>query len=210
MGKVRLAIVDNLESKDLIPKRTDNSYHFLWIVDFPMFTRNDETDELETTHHPFTAPHPDDRHLLEERRDMEKIRSLSYDLVLNGNEIGGGSIRIHNAEMQKQVLNDILKIDHAHLKHLIEALESGCPPHGGIALGIDRLMAIICGTNSIRDVIAFPKGLDGKDHLSKAPCEISDEEKKLYFIETTTPTNKAATEAVVVDEKKSSEEIIPN
>ncbi|XP_037926871.1 aspartate--tRNA ligase, mitochondrial isoform X1 [Hermetia illucens] len=181
LGKVRLLYVEDLEKRDLIPKRKNNKYNFLWVVDFPMFTRSEsDPDVLESTHHPFTAPHEEDRELLKEKENLDQIRSQAYDLVLNGQEIGGGSIRIHDHEEQLFVLEDILKIPHEHLQHLLSALNSGCPPHGGIALGIDRLMSILCNTKSIRDVIAFPKGLNGKDHLSKAPVPISEEEKELY------------------------------
>jgi aspartyl-tRNA synthetase len=182
MGKVRIALHKDLEERGLVAELAKEENKLLWVVDFPMFTMNDETNELESTHHPFTAPHPEDKHLLTNEDSRILARSLAYDLVLNGQEIGGGSIRIHEANLQKFVLDDILKLDREHLKHMIEALQSGAPPHGGIALGIDRLMSIICNTNSIRDVIAFPKGLEGKDPLSKAPCEISDEEKKMYHI----------------------------
>lgn len=182
MGKVRLHVYSDLEERGLVAERSKEENKFLWVVDFPMFTMNDDTNELESTHHPFTAPHPEDKHLLADKDSRILARSLAYDLVLNGQEIGGGSIRIHEAKLQKYVLDDILKLDRQHLKHMIEALQSGAPPHGGIALGIDRLMSIICNTKSIRDVIAFPKGLEGKDPLSKAPCEISDEEKKMYHI----------------------------
>lgn len=191
------------------PKEADNRFEFLWVVDFPLFLRNEETGQLETAHHPFTAPHPDDMHFLESPNTFEQCRSLAYDLVLNGQEIGGGSIRIHSADLQRKVLNDILKLNSDHLVHLIEALESGCPPHGGIALGmvlsyffhfhepwlkkvikcfqyaitgLDRLISIMCKTNSIRDVIAFPKSAEGKDLLSNAPCGISAEELKLYHL----------------------------
>lgn len=156
--------------------------NFLWIVDFPLFTPEQKTGALETTHHPFTAPHPDDLSYLDDPKDYAKCRSLAYDLVLNGQEIGGGSIRIHDASLQWKILNDILRLDSVHLKHLLDALESGCPPHGGIALGIDRLLSIICKTNSIRDVIAFPKSFEGKDLLSKAPCPITPEDLKLYHL----------------------------
>lgn len=106
------------------------------MTDFPLFLRNEETGQLETAHHPFTAPHTNDMHLLESKDTLEECRSMAYDLVLNGQEIGGGSIRIHNANLQRKILDDILKINSDHLAHLIEALESGCPPHGGIALEI--------------------------------------------------------------------------
>ena len=174
MGKVRLHLYNDLEVRGLVAERSKEENKFLWVIDFPMFSLNDETNEMESTHHPFTAPHPEDKHLLTGEESRMFARSLAYDLVLNGQEIGGGSIRIHEAKLQKYVMDDILKLDRNHLQHMIDALQSGCPPHGGIALGIDRLMSIICNTNSIRDVIAFPKALDGKDLLSKAPCEISE------------------------------------
>lgn len=134
LGKIRLELIKAIcEAKG--PSENDNVYEFLWIVDFPLFLPNEETGQLETVHHPFTAPHPDDMHCLESTDTLDQCRSLAYDLVLNGQEIGGGSIRIHNADLQRRILNDILKLDSDHLTHLIEALESGCPPHGGIALG---------------------------------------------------------------------------
>lgn len=159
--------------------------NFLWITDFPLFTPNDETNILDSTHHPFTAPHPEDSSLLINSESRHLVRSLAYDLVLNGQEVGGGSIRIHDAKLQKFVLDDILKLERKHLNHMLEALQSGAPPHGGIALGIDRLMSIICKTTSIRDVIAFPKSFEGKDPLSKAPTEISEDEKRMYHIQVT-------------------------
>lgn len=182
MGKFRLELIANFVKNDIIPKVGDDIFEFLWIYDFPLFTPNEDTGALETTHHPFTAPHPDDMHLLESSETYDQCRSLAYDVVLNGQEIGGGSIRIHDAKLQRKILNDILKIDSDHLEHLIAALESGCPPHGGIALGLDRLLSIMCNTNSIRDVMAFPKSAEGKDLLSKAPCEISKEELELYHL----------------------------
>lgn len=183
MGKVRTHLYNDLEQRGLVTERSKEDNTFLWVIDFPLFTKDNETDELESTHHPFTAPHPEDKHLLLSGETRPLARSLAYDLVLNGQEVGGGSIRIHEAKMQKFILDEILKLDRQHLNHMIEALKSGAPPHGGIALGIDRLMSIICNTESIRDVIAFPKGFEGKDPLSKAPCEISEEEKKLYHIQ---------------------------
>lgn len=140
MGKLRLDLISSLTKNNLIPKVADDVFKFLWVVDFPLFTLNEETGELETTHHPFTAPHPNDMHLLESPETYNQCRSLAYDIVLNGQEIGGGSIRIHDAKLQIRVLSEILKINSDHLTHLIAALESGCPPHGGIALGIFKFM----------------------------------------------------------------------
>lgn len=136
MGKIRLELIE-ASCKIGKLKINDDIHEFLWIVDFPLFIPNNETQQLETVHHPFTAPHPADMHLLEsnDTKLLEQCRSQAYDLVLNGNEIGGGSIRIHDGNLQRKVLNEILKLDTDHLTHLIEALESGCPPHGGIALG---------------------------------------------------------------------------
>ncbi|CAG9560113.1 unnamed protein product [Danaus chrysippus] len=177
LGDLREYLASLLKSKNLLSVK--DSMEPLWVVDFPLFNKGDAG--LETCHHPFTAPHPDDIHLLD--TNPLKVRSLAYDIVLNGNEIGGGSIRIHNGDLQERILR-MLDIDPKPLSHFISALRSGCPPHGGIALGIDRLMAIVCNTESIRDVIAFPKSHEGKDPLSGAPNDISEDDKKYYHIKT--------------------------
>lgn len=169
---------------------------FLWIIDFPLFEESNDKLGINSVHHPFTAPHPDDLHLLEAsplkvnvisvgifniQIFQFQVKSLAYDLVLNGNEVGGGSIRIHNAALQEHVL-ELLQIDKKHLQHMLEMLRSGCPPHGGIALGLDRLFAVMLNTASIRDVIAFPKTLEGRDPISGAPSHVSEKVKKLYHI----------------------------
>ncbi|XP_058125519.1 aspartate--tRNA ligase, mitochondrial [Anopheles ziemanni] len=187
MGRLRLAAYEALEESGAVPKRLSHAHNFLWVIDFPMFSENEETGQIESTHHPFTAPHPEDADRLRaigdpHPEDIFSIRSLAYDLVWNGVEIGGGSIRIHNSQLQRTVLKDVLKIEHSHLHHLLDALESGCPPHGGFAIGLDRYVALLCNAASIREVIAFPKSLDGKDPLSKAPVPISEEEKRIYHI----------------------------
>lgn len=179
MGKMRLETANHLEALGV--KTRSDSYNFLWVVDFPLFlAREDQPDSLESTHHPFTAPNPEDFDLL--YSSPASVRGQHYDLVLNGSEIGGGSIRIHQSEVQQYVLDRILKENSTSLEHLLEAMRFGCPPHGGIALGLDRLVSIMCGTSTIRDVIAFPKSLNGKDLMSGAPSDITDAEKDLYHL----------------------------
>lgn len=177
LGKTRIQFADFLEENkiDVIQK---DAFNFVWVLDFPLFEKNE--DNFESAHHPFTRPHPDDLELLD--AEPQKVRGLHYDLVLNGNEVGGGSLRIHESELQKKILENILKIDSSSLSHLLKALEFGAPPHGGIALGLDRLIAIICNAQSIRDVIAFPKSTSGKDLMSGAPVDVSEEEKKSYHL----------------------------
>lgn len=154
----------------------------MWVEDFPLFLPAEEASPtgIESAHHPFTQPHPDDINLI--YTDPLKVRGLHYDLVLNGFEIGGGSIRIHDPKLQEYVLNDVLGEDTTNLSHLLEALACGCPPHGGIALGLDRLIAILCQANSIRDVIAFPKSGEGKDLMADAPAAIREEDKVYYHL----------------------------
>lgn len=189
MGRVRVAMRKNMEIRGIYTP--DTSFTLCWVIDFPLFSEGATEGTLESVHHPFTAPHTDDKHLLQTRSQLTKVRSLAYDLVLNGQEIGGGSVRIHDPVLQRTIINDLLKLDVNEFNHMLEALRSGCPPHGGIALGIDRLLAIMCNVDSIRDVIAFPKGFEGKDHLSKAPMPITDAEKELYNIEIKVPVKNA-------------------
>jgi len=165
-------------AKTMLPDLDDRPNKFLWVVDFPLFVF--EEGKLESAHHPFTASHPEDYHHF--RSNPLSCRSLHYDLVLNGQEIAGGSVRINSGADQKFVLEEVLQEDASELQHLLSALNSGCPPHAGIAIGLDRLVAILTKSNSIRDVIAFPKSSDGKDIMSGAPSEISEEQKKLYHL----------------------------
>jgi len=173
LGKQRTLLANHL-----IPDLNSREQQLLWVIDFPLFVQ--ETGVLESAHHPFTAPHHQDQHLL--RSDPLKCRSLHYDLVLNGQEIGGGSVRIHNSDDQRFVLSNVLGEDTSELEHLLQALSYGCPPHAGIALGLDRIIAILTKSDSIRDVIAFPKSIQGRDAMSGAPAQITDEQKSMYHI----------------------------
>ncbi|XP_062961547.1 aspartate--tRNA ligase, mitochondrial isoform X2 [Cynocephalus volans] len=190
LGKLRLECADLLEIRGVV-LRDPALFSFLWVVDFPLFFPKEENPgELESAHHPFTAPHPSDIHLL--YTEPEKVRSQHYDLVLNGSEIGGGSIRIHDAELQRYILATLLKEDVKLLSHLLQALDYGAPPHGGIALGLDRLMCLVTRAASIRDVIAFPKSFRGHDLMSNAPDSIPPEELKPYHIQVSWPTDSEA------------------
>jgi hypothetical protein len=154
-------------------------------LDFPLFVpRDDDPSQLESCHHPFTAPRESDKELL--MTDPTKAFGDHFDLVLNGEEVGGGSIRIHDALMQKHVFLNILGMKDVEEKmgYFLEALESGCPPHGGIALGLDRLITFMCPSAlSIRDVIAFPKSNGCHDLMTGAPTQIDAQTKSLYHLQ---------------------------
>jgi len=173
LGKQR-----NLLARELLTDLDQRPDQMFWVIDFPLVVM--EEGKLESAHHPFTAPHPEDRHLL--KTNPLQCRSLHYDLVLNGQEIGGGSVRIHSGAEQRYVLQEVLKEDAVELNHLLQALDSGCPPHAGIALGLDRLVAILTKSDSIRDVIAFPKSGEGRDLMAGAPAEITAEQKQMYHL----------------------------
>jgi len=160
----------------------------LWVVDFPMFERESESARWVALHHPFTAPAVDDADAL--RKDPENALSRAYDMVLNGSEIGGGSIRIHNQEMQSAVF-DLLAISREEAEEkfgfLLRALQYGAPPHGGIAFGLDRVVMLMAGAESIRDVIAFPKTQTAHDPLTNAPGVVSAEQLRETGIRLRTP-----------------------
>ena len=147
--------------------------HFSWVIEFPMFVYDEQEHSWTSVHHPFTAPRPQDRELL--RTDPGKCRAQAYDLVLNGSEVGGGTIRIHDQTLQQEVFR-LLGIDAAQAKDrfgfLLEALQYGAPPHGGIALGVDRLVSLFGGLESIRDCIAFPKTQRAADLMTGAPSQV--------------------------------------
>jgi len=150
------------------------TFDFLWVVDFPLFEKDDETGDLHAMHHPFTSPHPDDMEKLD--TVPEEARSIAYDLVINGAEVGGGSIRIHNSDVQARMFKALgLTEEDAKEKFgfLLEALTYGTPPHGGVALGLDRLVMTIAGTSNIRDVIAFPKTTSGLSLMDGSPSGVA-------------------------------------
>ena len=160
-------------------KEQDAEFAFVWVVDFPLLKYNEEEKRWESEHHPFTAVHPDDLEMLESA--PRKVRSRSYDLVLNGAEIASGSIRIHNSELQEKIFK-IIGIDKEEagkrFGFLLEAFQFGAPPHGGIAFGLDRLLAILAGESSIREVITFPKTQTAFCPLTGAPSVVDDRQLK--------------------------------
>jgi aspartyl-tRNA synthetase len=157
----------------------EDALAFLWVVDFPMFGLNEEEQRPDPLHHPFTAPMDEDLDKLE-TAPLE-ARAKAYDVVLNGTELGGGSIRIHDNDLQKRVF-DLIKIDEDTAKSqfgfLLDALQYGAPPHGGLAIGIDRLVMLLLGLKTIRDTMAFPKTQRGQCLLTSAPSEISERQLK--------------------------------
>lgn len=168
LGELRLHLAEKLELRD--PSR----YDLLWVTDFPLLEWNEEGSRWSACHHPFTSPRPEDVALLDS--DPGKVRSRAYDIILNGIELGGGSVRIHRQEVQKKVFEAIaLSPEEARKKFgfLLDALSYGAPPHGGIALGLDRLVMLLVGVPAIREVIAFPKTARGNCLLTDAPSEVS-------------------------------------
>jgi len=197
LGRVRVEVAKTLSTAGY-PIYDNEDPCFLWVHEFPLFLPTDETGVKEgadragseaeeqkwtSCHHPFTAPRESDRGLV--YTEPGKVIGEHFDLVLNGEEVGGGSIRINDAALQKYVLCSVLGLADAadKMSYFFDALESGCPPHGGIALGLDRLMALISPyAQSIRDVIAFPKSSDCRDLMTGAPCELDQRTRSLYHL----------------------------
>jgi len=158
------------------PPVTEGGLHFLWVVDFPLFEGMDEAGNPIPAHHPFTMPHVEDLEALD-RGDLLDVRSQAYDLVLNGWELGSGSVRIHRGDVQEKIFSILgIGADEAHAKFgfLLDAFRYGAPPHAGFAFGLDRLTAILAGEENIREVIAYPKTQSGADPLTSAPTPIDD------------------------------------
>ena len=170
LGKIRLYCSEKLSEMGKMSIPADR-YNFLWVVEFPLLMFDKEMDRWYSSHHPFTSPVEEDIPKL--TSDPKSVRGQHYDIVVNGVELGGGSIRIHQRELQKTIFEDLLQIPPDVAKerfgYMLEAFRFGAPPHGGIALGFDRLIAMLCGSDSIREVIAFPKTAKGADLMSDAP-----------------------------------------
>ncbi|MBI4846576.1 MAG: aspartate--tRNA ligase [Candidatus Omnitrophica bacterium] len=172
LGQLRVTLAEMLN------KIKPDEFNFLWVTDFPLFQYNEEEKRWDSEHHPFTAPKEEDMYLLGSLEvDLGKVRSRAYDLVVNGTEIGSGSIRIHQQQLQKRIFA-ILGMNEEDIKlkfgFLLKAFEYGAPPHGGIAPGMDRLLALMSGNSSIRDVIAFPKTQKAYCPLAGAPSQVSN------------------------------------
>ncbi|MCS6960485.1 MAG: aspartate--tRNA ligase [Pseudanabaenaceae cyanobacterium SKYGB_i_bin29] len=173
LNRLRLALGKELGLID------ENKIHILWVTDFPMFEWNEEEQRLEALHHPFTSPNPED---LKDGKPLGlETRALAYDLIFNGIEVGGGSLRIYQRDIQEKVFAAIgLSQEEARDKFgfLLDAFDFGTPPHGGIAYGLDRLVMLLAGVDTIRDVIAFPKTQQARDLLTEAPARVTDKQLK--------------------------------
>ncbi|HOF16139.1 MAG TPA: aspartate--tRNA ligase [Bacteroidales bacterium] len=179
LGELRLEMGNRLNLRD------KEHFKAVWVVDFPMFEWDEETQRFYAKHHPFTSPKPEDVALLDSG-DIAKINANAYDLVINGVEVGGGSIRIHDRDLQKKIFRTLGFSEseaQQQFGFLMNAFEYGAPPHGGIAFGFDRMCAVFNGIDSIRDFIAFPKNNLGRDVMINAPYQISDEQLKELSIQ---------------------------
>ncbi|MBP8256892.1 MAG: aspartate--tRNA ligase [Opitutaceae bacterium] len=188
LGRIRLEAAALLQRRGKLTLRADD-WRFLWVVDFPLMSYDEEQKRYLATHHPFTAPVVEDTALLDS--DPKRVRGQHYDVVLNGMELGGGSIRIHQPALQKKVFEDVLKIPadvvESRFGYMLKAFTYGAPPHGGIAFGLDRMVALICGTTSIRDVIAFPKTQKGQDLMAQSPTPVTPKQLQELHIQTVLP-----------------------
>ncbi len=181
MGRLRLHFGKALNLID------ENENALLWVVDFPMFEWSDEEDRFMAMHHPFTSPNMDDIDKLD-TGDLGNVKSIAYDIVYNGTELGGGSVRIHSSEVQRKIFKALgLTDEEAQEKFgfMVDAFQYGTPPHAGLAIGLDRLVALLCRTDSIRDVIAFPKNSGAKCLMSDAPAEASIQQLRELHLKST-------------------------
>lgn len=174
LGRIRLEAAALLRKRGKL-EYADDDFRFLWVTDFPLMIHDEEQGRYVSAHHPFTSPVPEDIPLLDS--EPKAVRGQHYDVVLNGVELGGGSIRIHQPDLQKKVFEDVLKIPpevvESRFGYFLKAFRFGAPPHGGLALGFDRMVAILAGRPYIRDVIAFPKTQKGQDLMAEAPSQVT-------------------------------------
>jgi len=188
LGKIRLYCAEVLRGQGKLNVPATR-FDFLWVVDFPLMSFDKEQNRWYSSHHPFTAPVAEDIPFL--KTDPKKVRGQHYDIVVNGVELGGGSIRIHQPDVQKTVFEDVLQIPpdmvKARFGYMLEAFRYGAPPHGGIALGFDRLNAILCNTPSIRDVIAFPKTAKGVCLMTESPGKVEPKQLRDLYLELKVP-----------------------
>ncbi len=194
LGRVRSECAVMMElNKD------STKFNFLWVVDFPLLAHDEETGHWAAVHHPFTRPHPDDIEKLD-AGDYANVRAVAYDVVLNGYELGGGSIRIHEKDLQSKMFS-VLGVgpEEQLIKfgHLLDAFRFGAPPHGGLALGLDRIAMLVAGEDSIREVIAFPKNNKGADLMAQSPCQIEHKLLREVYVQSTYKDPKLAAEAKV-------------
>jgi aspartyl-tRNA synthetase len=181
VGALRLELAKKFADKHKLfePTNTAADFKFLWVTDFPMYEWNEEHKTWDAAHHPFTSPHEDDITSGKLANDRGAVRALAYDIVLNGTELGSGSIRIHRKDVQAEIFRSLGMSDeeaHARFGFFLDALEYGTPPHGGIALGLDRIVMILAGATSLREVIAFPKTAKAIDLMVNAPTPVSDQQ----------------------------------
>ncbi len=191
VGALRLELARKFADKHKLFEQTGtaNDYKFLWVTDFPMYEWNEEHGTWDAAHHPFTSPHEDDITSGRLVNDKGAVRALAYDIVLNGTELGSGSIRIHRKDVQAEIFRSLGMSDEeakARFGFFLDALEYGTPPHGGIALGLDRIVMILAGAQSLREVIAFPKTAKAIDLMVDAPTPVSDQQLRDLSLRTVT------------------------
>jgi aspartyl-tRNA synthetase len=191
VGALRLQLAAKFADKHKLFEKTgtEADYKFLWVTDFPMYEWDEETKVWNAAHHPFTSPHEEDIKAGRLTNDKGAVRALAYDIVLNGTELGSGSIRIHRQDVQAEIFRSLGMSD-AEAKErfgfFLDALEYGTPPHGGIALGLDRIVMILAGATSLREVIAFPKTAKAIDLMVDAPTPVSDQQMRELHLKTVT------------------------
>ena len=183
LGALRLNLAKELELYD------PSEFAFLWVVDFPQFEWSDEQNRYLAMHHPFTMPYEEDLPML--LTDPGKVRAKAYDIVLNGCELGGGSVRIHQDDVQEKMFEALgFTVEEAHDRFgfLLDAFSYGVPPHAGLAFGLDRMIMLMTGADSIRDVIAFPKVKDASDLMTEAPTPVDDKQLEELSLKVVTET----------------------